>query len=187
LNSDPPDIAAAKARLRAALRGRARTGDTPALIDAMRACVVLPAGSTIATLWPLEGEPDLRPLSHWLHADGFRVALPETPPKGQPLRFRAWVPGTAMLPGPFATSYPDAPEVTPDLIFVPLLAFDRRGFRMGYGGGYYDRTLAARPSVPAVGFAFAHQQVTEVPVGPYDVPLRQIVTEHGVLVCGGKD
>jgi len=185
LNSDSPEIVLAKARLRADLLGRRGGGNIPALISGMRAAVTLPFGATIATLWPLGDEPDLRPLSLQLFEAGFRVALPETPPRGQALRFRVWSPDAPMVTGRFGTMHPQTEAIDPALIFVPLLAFDRRGFRIGYGGGYYDRTLAERPDAQAIGFAFAHQEVTEVPVGPYDVPLHQIVTDTGPIICGG--
>lgn len=85
-----------------------------------------------------------------------------------------------MIAGRFGTSHPEGEIEVPDLVLVPFLAFDRSGYRLGYGGGYYDRTLAAL-NVPAIGFGFAGQQIDVVPTGPYDIPLKTIVTEYGVL------
>jgi 5-formyltetrahydrofolate cyclo-ligase len=116
-----------------------------------------------------------------LHASGFRIVLPETPPRGAPLAFRLWHPGCPMLPGRFGTVHPDGPEAVPDVIFVPLLAFDRNGNRLGYGGGYYDRTLAALPCSQAIGFGFAAQEVARVPVDRHDRRLDRVVTEREVL------
>lgn len=82
-----------------------------------------------------------------------------------------------MREGRFGTVYPDGPIDVPDLILVPMLAFDRRGYRLGYGGGYYDRTLASLPDARAIGYACSVQEVNDIPVGPFDVPLPVIVTE----------
>lgn len=142
--------------------------------------------AVVACVWPLAGEPDLRPLCDVLYARGRRVVLPETPRKGGPLTFREWRPGCRMVTGRYGTEHPEEAVCRPELILVPMLGFDRRGYRLGYGGGYYDRTLAALPGVGAVGFAFSCQEVSEVPVGPYDVPLSVIVTERGVIHCGAE-
>ena len=138
----------------------------------------------VALVWPLAGECDLRPVMAALHADGLHIALPETPSRGHPLGFRLWQPGCLMQPGRFGTFHPDGPPVRPDVICVPLLAFDRRGMRLGYGGGYYDRTLAHLPGARQVGFGLSFQEVTCVPTGLYDVPLPAIVTERECIRCG---
>jgi len=134
----------------------------------------------IAAVWPLAEEVDLRPLCHALFEAGRQVLLPETTPKGSPLIFRRWTPASSMIAGRFGTSHPEGEIDVPDLVLVPFLAFDRSGYRLGYGGGYYDRTLAAL-NVPAIGFGFAGQQIDAVPTGPYDIPLKTIVTECGVI------
>ncbi|MBS1039186.1 5-formyltetrahydrofolate cyclo-ligase [Gluconobacter cerinus] len=138
---------------------------------------------SVAAVWPLPGEIDLRPLCSRLARDGRRVALPETTPKGTPLVFREWSEETPMLAGRFGTSHPDGPILVPELVLVPFLAFDRKGFRLGYGGGYYDRTLA-QLNVPAIGFGFAFQEMKSIPVGPYDIPLSVIVTEKETIQTG---
>jgi 5-formyltetrahydrofolate cyclo-ligase len=104
---------------------------------------------------------------------------------GQALRFREWAPGCALVEGAFKAMIPaEGAWVEPEVLIVPLVAFDARGYRLGYGGGFYDRTLeglrARRPTL-AVGFAFAAQEMAEVPTEPTDQPLDAIVTENGVL------
>ena len=155
--------------------------DNAALIGALFDRAELQPGETVAGIWPLAGEPDLRPLWHRLAADGHSVLLAETPPPGEALRFHPWQPGCAMRTGRFGTRHPDTAlsATPPDLLFVPLLAFDHEGWRLGYGGGYYDRTLAALPCARAIGFGFSCQQVEAVPHGPFDRPLAAIVTERG--------
>ncbi|NVN03437.1 MULTISPECIES: 5-formyltetrahydrofolate cyclo-ligase [Asaia] len=134
----------------------------------------------IGCVWPLPGEADLRPLCVLLAEAGRAVLLPETTPKGQPLIFRHWRPEGTMLEGRFGTMHPDGEVDRPDTLLVPLLAFDRSGNRLGYGGGYYDRTLAGL-RCRSIGFAFAWQEVAQVPLGAYDQPLDWIVTEKEIL------
>ena len=113
------------------------------------------------------------------------VGVPVIVGKGQPLRFRCWTPAAAMVPGEFGALVPETGDwMQPDVLIVPLLAFDRRGYRLGYGGGFYDRTLQglrARGPVLAIGFAFAAQEVAEVPRDGTDQRLDLIVTETGVI------
>ncbi|WP_439550802.1 5-formyltetrahydrofolate cyclo-ligase [Falsiroseomonas sp.] len=148
-----------------------------------------PPGAIVAGFWPMGPEIDIRPLLHALHERGHAIALPVTPKRGQPLHFRQWRPDDALARGPMGTSQPgpDAAALVPDWLLVPLLAFDRAGRRLGYGGGYYDRTLAALPGATAIGTAFACQEVDEVPAGPEDAPLTAIVTERGVTRAGVAD
>ena len=146
--------------------------------------VALPPGARVAGVWPLPGEIDLRPLWHALHDRDYIVLLPQTTPRGEILQFRRWHPGCGMVHERFGTQCPDGELDTPDIIFVPLLAFDRRGHRLGYGGGYYDRTLAAYPEIPAIGFGYAAQEVEEVPCAPHDRQLPAIFTEGGKVVLG---
>jgi 5-formyltetrahydrofolate cyclo-ligase len=158
----------------------------------LRACPPAP-GAVVSGVWPLEGEIDLRPLMLALHARGHPVLLPVTPPRGQALTFRLWRPGDPLVRERFGTMVPagtpagipagEAP--VPDFLLVPLLAFDRHGHRLGYGGGYYDRTLAALPGHFALGCGFAAQEMDMVPVGPNDVALDAVATERGVICCKG--
>jgi 5-formyltetrahydrofolate cyclo-ligase len=113
------------------------------------------------------------------------VCVPVIPGPGQPLRFREWTPGAAMVPGDFGALIPaEGAWLEPEVLIVPLLSFDRRGYRLGYGGGFYDRTLerlrALRPTL-AVGFAFAAQELAQVPIEPTDQPLDALITELGPI------
>jgi 5-formyltetrahydrofolate cyclo-ligase len=139
-----------------------------------------PPGAAVAGFWPLPGELDLRPLLLALAGRGHAILLPETTPRGERLRFRRWRPGTVLVPGRWGTAHPDGPEAEPDFLLVPLLAWDGAGRRLGYGGGFYDRTLAALPGRFRLGCAFACQRVDEVAAGPHDALLDAIATEEGV-------
>ena len=183
-------LQAAKAAARKLAREKRATLaniEAPArLAKAMLAQHAPPKGAIIAGYWPMGDEMDPRPLMLALAAGGHAMALPVTPPRGQPLAFRAWAPGAALRPGPMGTSEPVAgEELRPDVLLVPLLAFDRAGRRLGYGGGYYDRTLATLPGAKAIGIAYAGQEMPEVPAGPQDMRLPLIATEDSVIVCGG--
>ena len=145
-----------------------------------------PPGAAVAGVWPLPGEVDLRLLLLALAGRGHAILLPETTPRGERLRFRRWQPGRAMIQGRWGTSYPDGEEAEPDFVLVPLLAWDHAGRRLGYGGGYYDRTLAALPGRFRLGFALARQRMDEVPAGPHDVRLDAVATERGVTMFTPK-
>ncbi|WP_438380923.1 5-formyltetrahydrofolate cyclo-ligase [Asaia sp. BMEF1] len=151
------------------------------LIESLASIVLSnPEIKKIGCVWPLPGEADLRPLCVLLNGAGRDVLLPETTLKGHPLFFRRWKPDAVMLEGRFGTMHPDGAVDRPDMLLVPLLAFDRSGNRLGYGGGYYDRTLATL-RCRSIGFAFAWQEVAQVPLGAYDEPLDWIVTEKEIL------
>ncbi len=146
------------------------------------------AGLVVAGYVPTRSEIDPRPLMQALAEAGATLALPVTPPRGTeaPLSFRIWRAGDALTPGHFRIGEPGpgAPEIEPDLLLVPLLAFDSRGHRLGYGAGHYDRTLAAlRASRPvrAIGLAFAAQEMLALPDGPFDQPLDAILTERAYI------
>ena len=124
-----------------------------------------------------------------LVAEGWTTALPIVVGKELPLMFRCWVPGEPLVSGLWDIQIPveTSPEVEPDVLLVPMLAFDRKGYRLGYGGGFYDRTLAklrALKKVTAIGVAYAGQEVDEVPHGEYDQPLDWIMTEQETFKCG---
>lgn len=111
------------------------------------------------------------------------VCVPVIIGKGLPLKFREWTPGCALIPGDFGALIPaEGAWIEPEILITPLVAFDRRGYRLGYGGGFYDRTLellrARRPTL-AIGFAFAGQELPEVPIEPTDQRLDAILTENG--------
>jgi 5-formyltetrahydrofolate cyclo-ligase len=133
---------------------------------------------------PIRDELDPRPAMAVLAALGWRLALPVVTGPRRPLSFRSWAPGESLVPAPFGLEIPAAgAEVTPGLLFVPMLAFDTRGHRLGYGGGFYDRTIAAlrarNQRVRAVGVAFAAQQIAQVPDRDTDMCLDTILTEAG--------
>ena len=203
-----PDLETAKREARAralAARGGGDPAERAAAGAALAAHVLRdcppPAGAVVAGVWPLGGEIDLRPLMEALHAGGHPIVLPVTPPRGQALTFRLWRPGDALVRERFGTMVPRHPVggsdgdlagwvMAPDFLLVPLLAFDRRGHRLGYGAGYYDRTLAALRTTQAgcfaLGCAFAAQEMDTVPVGPNDVALDAVATERGVIRCKAR-
>jgi 5-formyltetrahydrofolate cyclo-ligase len=140
-------------------------------------------GAVVSGFWPMGQEIDIRPLLVALHERGHRIVLPETPRRGNPLIFRLWRPGDVLIAERFGTMRPDGEVLNPDFLLVPLLAFDRSGNRLGYGAGYYDRTLAALPGRFRLGVAYAAQELDEVPAGPYDARLDAVATEQGVIHC----
>jgi 5-formyltetrahydrofolate cyclo-ligase len=181
------------------LRAKAtRTRDTVArdatdassgLIQHFPALLVPEEPGVISGFSPIGSEIDPLPLLADLREKGHQSALPIVAAKGEPLVFRRWSPGDDMASGPFGVQepLPSAREVVPDILLVPLLAFDRRGYRLGYGGGFFDRTLArlrANGRPVAVGIAFAGQEVDAVPVAAYDQPLNWIVTEREAIEIG---
>ncbi len=185
-------LRAAKAALRRPMRERraemaAAASDAGSRVAALVAASFAPTqGSVVAGYWPMRDELDPRPTLAALSARGCRVALPVVVGVRQPLVFRAWEVDEPLLPGPFGTVQPgeDADTVEPTLLLIPMLAFDRAGRRLGYGGGFYDRTLAAlrgRFAVQAIGVAYAEQEVAAVPAGPEDARLDGVVTERGYL------
>ncbi len=175
-----------KSELRRAMRAR-RFACDPALGIRMAGHVLaagtVPAGTIVAGFWPLPGEIDTRPLLLALAGRGHSVALPVTPAPGQALSFRRWRPGAALKPGRFGTFEPTGEGAVPTVLLVPLLAFDRRGGRLGYGGGYYDRTLEALgANVMTIGCGFAAQEVDMVPTDTHDRFMNAVATEAGMLL-----
>ncbi|MCH8001431.1 MAG: 5-formyltetrahydrofolate cyclo-ligase [Proteobacteria bacterium] len=150
-----------------------------------------PEGCVVSAYWPIGSEVDPRPLMHRLHEDGHPIALPVVVARGRPLVFRAWRSGDPLEPAGLGTREPlaDRPELTPRVLIVPLLAFDRAGYRLGYGGGFYDRTLTGlrrAGETLAVGVAYAAQEVAEVPHDGDDQPLDWLVTEAEAIEIGPK-
>lgn len=149
----------------------------------------VPAPWIVAGFWPLAGEPDLRPgMQRWARQPGWHLALPRVHAPGEPLHFHLWTPDTQLVPGHFGVQEPQGGEtVRPTVMLVPGLGFTRYGDRIGYGGGFYDRTLAqlAEQGVPVVKigvmFAVSEIQADDYRPQPHDQPLDWVVTEHGAL------
>jgi 5-formyltetrahydrofolate cyclo-ligase len=182
------DLSEVKRRLRQQALA-VRAGHDPVVSGNALAAHVLrdappPADAIVAGFLPIGEEIDLRPLLQALHERGHPIALPVTPKRGLPLTFRLWTPGGELVAERFGTLRPIGPEAIPDFLLIPLLAFDARGGRLGYGAGFYDRTLPTLPNRFRLGCAYAAQQVDEVPVGPYDIPLDAVATENGIFRCG---
>ena len=142
-------------------------------------------GKVLSGYMPMRTEIDPLPA---MAAHRGVVGVPVIPGPAMALRFREWSPGCALVAGEFGALIPaEGAWVEPAVLIVPMLAFDARGYRLGYGGGFYDRTLeglrAKRPTL-AVGFAFAAQEVDEVPIDAYDQQLDAVVTEEGVREFG---
>lgn len=189
---DLDELRAAKWALRRPMRERravmaAAAPDAGSRVASLVAASFAPAtGAVVAGYWPMRDELDPRPTLAALSGRGCRIALPVVVGEGQPLLFRAWEPDEPLQPGPYGTVQPadEADLVDPQLLLVPMLAFDRSGRRLGYGGGFYDRTLGAlrgRFAVQAIGIAYAEQEVAAVPAGPEDARLDGVVTERAYL------
>jgi len=187
------ELADAKRALRKAM-GKARAGLETAhggdarqgLRDAGLTFLGPDASGVVSGFYPYGSEIDCTGLLERLSGEGWVTALPVVVGPDQPLRFRAWKPGEALEPGAWSIPVPveAAPEVDPDVLLVPLLAYDRHGYRLGYGGGFYDRTLdrlRAQKPVTAIGVAFAGQEVDAVPHDAHDQPLDWMLTERGAV------
>jgi 5-formyltetrahydrofolate cyclo-ligase len=182
--------------LKAALR-RAAIARRDALLPAERMAAALaiaerglpveiPPGVVVSGFSPLKSEISPLPLLRRLADAGASLALPVVVGRGQPLVMRAWSFGAPLVAGVWGIREPppDAPELFPDILIVPLLAFDRRGHRIGYGAGYYDMTIArlrAMKRVTAIGIAFAAQEIAAVAATPRDARLDLVLTEHEAI------
>ena len=182
-----------------ALRAQAlaRRGETPVEAAAAYAAHLATEGlvlvmrlrpGIVAAYFPLSGEPSTLPLLEKLANAGVKTALPVTGRRGTPLTFRLWRPGEPTIQGKMAIEepLPAAPIAAPDLLFVPLAAFDRAGHRIGYGAGFYDRTLAglrAKKPICAVGVAYASQEFPKIPHEEHDESLDYVLTERELIEC----
>lgn len=147
-----------------------------------------PGRACVSAFFPYGTEIDLRPLLGKLAGEGWETCLPVVIAKGQPLVFRRWLPGAPTVTGAMKIEIPppEVPEVEPDVLLVPLLAFDRQGYRLGYGGGFYDMTLARlrrNKPVIAIGAAYAGQEVARVPHDAHDERLDYVITERELFKC----
>ena len=148
--------------------------------------VAAASGAVVAGFMPMKSEINPLPLMRKLAAAGARLALPVVAGRGKPLIMRAWGIGEPLAAGVWGIREPEpsAAVVAPDILLVPLLAFDRAGQRIGYGAGYYDLTIAAlraKQAVIAIGVAFAAQEIAAVPATPHDAPLDLVLTEREVI------
>jgi 5,10-methenyltetrahydrofolate synthetase len=141
---------------------------------------LIPAGSAaiVSVYWPFRGELDLRDWMRSANARGLRIALPVVVEKGQPLIFREWVPGARLTRGVWNIPIPaDGPEVVPDVLISPFVGFDTQRYRLGYGGGFFDRTLAALQTPRTViGVGHPSGALPTIRPQPHDIPMDLIVT-----------
>jgi 5-formyltetrahydrofolate cyclo-ligase len=181
LEMQKADLRAAALAKRDALSSAQRVAAAQA-VAARGLPVAIRPGMVVSGYSPIRSELDPIPLMHALAAQGARLALPVIAARDRPLSFRAWSTGDRLARGPFGIlePLPEAAEITPDIVLVPLAAFDRLGHRIGYGAGHYDRTLpplrTAR-NIVAIGMAFAAQEIAVVPALPHDVALDYVLTE----------
>lgn len=155
-----------------------------ARIEAHLATLLAPlAPQTLAFCAPVRGEFDARPLASRLLDRGWQAAMPIVVETEAPMRFRGWTPASTMGVDRYDIPIPlDGPDLVPDVVLLPLLAFDAQGFRLGYGGGYFDRTLAALVPRPlAIGIGYELGRVADIRPQTHDIPVAAIVTEAGIL------
>jgi 5-formyltetrahydrofolate cyclo-ligase len=183
LIDDKRTLRSAMLAWRGALAPEERRAAADGLLATLRREIPFETPAVVSGFWPIKEEIDIRPLMIELFGAGCQLALPVVQGRGKPLLFRAWRPGDPLEAGVFGTLQPPARRETvePDALLVPLLACDEEGWRLGYGGGFYDRTLAglrARRRVTAVGVGFDAQLVPEVPHGPDDQRLDWLLTDR---------
>jgi 5,10-methenyltetrahydrofolate synthetase len=172
----------ARLRMPVADRQQASTHIIGRLDALWRAAGRLTPGTIVSAYWPLRGEPDLRPWLGELHAQGLVCLLPVVVQKGEPLQFRRWSPGCAMEKGFWNIPVPADPATfTPQLLIAPVVGFDRQCYRLGYGGGYFDRTLALLQSrqraFHVAGVGYSEAEIPSIQPLDHDIALQAIVTE----------
>jgi 5-formyltetrahydrofolate cyclo-ligase len=185
ISSDKATLRATALAARDALSGEHRTAAAQA-IAARGLPVEVAPGAVVAGYSPIRGEIDPIPLMRTLAAQGARLALPAILARGKSLAFRDWSHGDRLMLGPLGILEPSpaAAELIPDIVLVPLAAFDGAGHRIGYGAGHYDRTLAQlrkSRAITAIGLAFSGQEVEAVPALQHDVALDYVLTETQVF------
>ena len=164
---------------RLAVSADARAAMTTLTAEGVDAAIGDIAGRLVSLYWPFRGEPDLRDWLAGVNARGGRTALPVVVAKGQPLIFRAYRPGDRLEKGVWNIPIPaEGNPVIPDVVIAPVVGFDAENYRLGYGGGFFDRTLAALPRKPLViGIGYELQRIATIYPQPHDVPMSVIVTE----------
>ncbi len=144
-------------------------------------------GVTVAAYLPIDSEADPAPLIAAARAAGATLALPHIDARSAPMRFLEWREETVLATGPFGLTQPaDAPEIAPDIILTPLVAYDRTLHRLGQGAGFYDRAFARYPDAWRVGIAWSAQEVAAVPTDPWDMPLHALLNEHEFMERGDR-
>jgi 5-formyltetrahydrofolate cyclo-ligase len=173
---------------RLAMSARARNALGRRIACHLDALIGDPAGVLVSGYWPFRGEPDLRDWFRSLRERGGLAALPVVVERGKPLLFRLWRNGERLERGVWNIPVPASGEpVFPRIVIAPLVGFDAAGYRLGYGGGFFDRTLAALPSSTiAIGVGYDSAEMATIRPHGYDIPMRYIVTENGIRCPGGK-
>lgn len=151
------------------------------IVDHLSHVIGAATGKVLSLYWPIKGEPDLRPLAERLSTEGVILALPVVTEKARPLEFHRWQPGAALKPGFWNIPVPEKSDpVTPDILLAPVVGFDAENYRLGYGGGYFDRTLAAIGNSPRViGVGYANAALRTIYPQRHDIVMDMIVTEEG--------
>ncbi len=168
---------------RLALDADTRLRHSEQIAAALDEAIGEPAGLTISAYWPFRGEPDLRPWLETAASRGGRTALPIVVAKRAPLAFRLWRQGDRLDRGVWNIPFPaDGPEIIPDVVIAPLVGFDPAGYRLGYGGGFFDRTLASLPRRPRIfGVGYTQAAIPTIHPQPHDIPMDAIITEKGLM------
>ncbi|MDQ6432966.1 5-formyltetrahydrofolate cyclo-ligase [Mesorhizobium sp. LHD-90] len=190
----PPEVArwrkAERERLigeRLAIPADTRQAMAERIAAGLSACIGGFEDRTVSLYWPFRGEPDLRPWMRTVIDGGGRIALPVVVGKARPLVFRDYSPGDPLEKGIWNIPVPaSGAPVVPDVVIAPLVGFDPQNYRLGYGGGFFDRTLAALPAKPLViGIGYAMQAVATIHPQPHDIPMDRIVTAPPVAGSPG--
>ena len=194
-NTLPDDLKAWRKAQRAELIERRieiapdeRNAANDRITSALVAAFTPPAETIVGLCWPFRNEFDARfAVRNWREA-GALAALPEVVAPRTPLQFRLWKPGVPMRPGVYDIPVPEGtPVVSPDIAIVPMNGFDSRGYRLGYGGGFFDRTLeACERRIVAIGVAYEALRLETIHPQPYDVPMDFVVTEAAIYAGGGE-
>jgi 5-formyltetrahydrofolate cyclo-ligase len=194
-NAVPDDLKAWRKARRAELIARRvdipqdeRNAANDRITEALVEAFTPPAETVVGLCWPFKNEFDARFAARRWREEGALAALPEVVAPKTPLTFRLWKPGVAMRPGVYDIPVPDGtPVVSPDVAIVPMNGFDSKGYRLGYGGGFFDRTLAAcERRIVAIGVAYEMLRLDTIHPQPYDIPMDFVVTESAIYAAGGE-
>jgi len=164
--------------VRLALPAKYRAAHAQAITRELDRLIPAHADTIVSVYWPIRGEPDLRPWMQAASERGLRIALPVALAPRQPLRFREWRPGAPMARGLWNIPHPaNGAEVVPTVVLAPVVGFDRANYRLGYGGGFFDRTLAQLAPLPhVIGVGYPDAAIETIYPQPHDIPMHSIVT-----------